>query len=75
MKFSTKDFFSRCDQIRRKLRIWSHLLKKVLMENLIVCAVHFRYMRSSGENICLSSLMGFQCLFKTEYLSRYFSGV
>ena len=27
-KFSIKDFFSKCDQIRRKLRIWSHLLKK-----------------------------------------------
>ena len=23
MKFSIKDFFSKCDQIRRKLRIWS----------------------------------------------------
>ena len=33
MKFSIKDFFSNCDQIRRKLRIWSHLLKKSLMEN------------------------------------------
>ena len=28
MKFSFKDFFRKCDQIRRKLRIWSHLLKK-----------------------------------------------
>ena len=28
MKFSTKGFFGKCDQIRRKLRIWSHLLKK-----------------------------------------------
>ena len=27
------------DQIRRKLRIWSHLLKKSLMENFIFCAV------------------------------------
>ena len=35
MKFSSKDFFSKCDQIRRKLRIWSHLLKKSLMEILI----------------------------------------
>ena len=25
-KFSIKDLFSKCDQIRRKLRIWSHLL-------------------------------------------------
>ena len=33
MKFSIKNFFSKCDQIRRKLQIWSHLLKKSLMEN------------------------------------------
>ena len=32
-------FFSKSDQIRRKLRIWSHLLKKSLMENFIFCAV------------------------------------
>ena len=30
MKFSIKDFFSKCDQICRKLQIWSHLLKKSL---------------------------------------------
>ena len=34
-KFSIKDFFSKCDQIRKILRIWSHLLKKSLMENFI----------------------------------------
>ena len=39
MKFSIKDFFSKYDQIRRKLQIWSHLLEKSLMENLIFCAV------------------------------------
>ena len=33
MKFSFKDFFSKCDQIRSFLRIWSHLPKKSLMEN------------------------------------------
>ena len=38
MNFSIKDFFSKCDQIRKKLRIWSHLLKKSLMENFIFCA-------------------------------------
>ena len=37
MKFSIKDFLSKCDEIRRKLRIWSHLLKKSLMENFIFC--------------------------------------
>ena len=29
----------KCDQIRRKLQIWSHLLKKSLMENFIFCAL------------------------------------
>ena len=36
-----KYFFRECDQIRRKLRIWSHLLKKSLMENFIFCGVHY----------------------------------
>ena len=39
MKLSIKDFFSKCDQIRKKLRIWTHLLKISLMENFIFCAV------------------------------------
>ena len=39
MKFSITDFFSKCDQIRSFLRIWSHLLKKSVMENFIFCAV------------------------------------
>ena len=40
MKFSIKDFFSKCDQTRSKMRIWSHLLKKYLMENFIFYAVY-----------------------------------
>ena len=39
MKFSIKYFFSKCDQICRKLWVWSHLLKKSLMENFIFCAI------------------------------------
>ena len=38
MKFSIKNFFRKYDQIRMKLRIWLHLLKKSLMENFIFCA-------------------------------------
>ena len=34
-----RDFFSKCDQIRRFLRIWSYLLKKSLMKNFIFCPV------------------------------------
>ena len=39
MKFSIKNFFSKFDQTRSFLRIWSHLLKKSLMKNFIFCAV------------------------------------
>ena len=40
IKFSINDFFSKCDQIRSFQRIWSLLLRKSLMENIIFCAVH-----------------------------------
>ena len=45
MKFSIKYFLSKCDRIRSKLRIWSHLLKKSLMENFIFCAVYYWWVR------------------------------
>ena len=48
-----KDFFSKCDQIRRQLRIWSHLLKKYLMENFMFCAVYVVF-----ENMLLFENMG-----------------
>ena len=39
MKFSIKDFFSKCDQARSFLRVWSHLLKKSLVEtSLFLCS-------------------------------------
>ena len=58
MKFSIKDFFSKYDQIRRRLRIWLHLRKKSLMENFIFCAVPLRSVASfklrpfSSRTIC-----------------------
>ena len=39
IKFSIKDFFSKCEQIHSFLWIWSHLLKKSFMENFIFYAV------------------------------------
>ena len=40
---------SKCDQIRKKLRIWSYLLKKSLMENFIFLWVdlYLNYMMPS----------------------------
>ena len=35
IKFSIKDFFSKCEKIFSFLRIWSHLLQKSLMEHFI----------------------------------------
>ena len=51
MKFSFKDFFSKCEQIRNKLQIWSHLVKKSLMKNFIFLAV------------CYSVSLNAACLF------------
>ena len=39
MMFCIKSFFSKYHQICKKLRIWSHLLKKLLMENFIFWVV------------------------------------
>ena len=38
-KFFVTYFFSKCDQTRSFLLIWSHLLKKSVMENFVFCAV------------------------------------
>ena len=50
-KFSTKDFFSECDQILSFLQIWSHLLKKSLMENFVFSAVHTLISQSTLQEI------------------------
>ena len=49
MKFPTKDLFSKSYQMSRKLRIWSHLMKKSLVENFIFCAV--------SETFCCPNLV------------------
>ena len=47
MTFSIKDFFSKCDQIRSFLLIWSHLLKKSLMENFIFfCSISIYWLKT-----------------------------
>ena len=50
-KFSIKEFFSKCEQIRSFLRIWSHLLTKSLMENFIFCAV-LRFLQMKSVQVC-----------------------
>ena len=46
MNFSIKDFYSKFGPIHRKLRIWSHLLKKSSLE--IFCTVKVRACRNSN---------------------------
>ena len=63
-KFSIKDFFSKCGQIYRKLRIWSHLLKKSLKENFIFCGVRTKLnvhktSRTSPEHLMYLQFMSF----------------
>ena len=42
MKFLFKDFLRKRDQMRSFLRIWSHLLKKSLIENFIFYVVGYK---------------------------------
>ena len=59
IKFFINDFFSKCDQIRSFLRIWSHLLKKSLMENFIFCAVTVLvYRQKTRRNPSISECFG-----------------
>ena len=64
IKFSIKDLFGEWDQVRSFLRIWSHLLKKSLMENFIFCVVYHVIPRS-GYN-----MVHYKCVFRL-YLTLY----
>ena len=57
MKFSIKDFFSKCDEIRSFLQIWLNLLKKSLMENFIFCEVYYRRISFLIQDHCLDFVM------------------
>ena len=78
MKFSIKDFFSKCNQIRRKLRICSHLLKIYLTENFISCTVwvffhdysQFTGLQGKGEAISLTPHYHFHLLHRNLDISR-----
>ena len=69
MKFSIRDFFGKCDQIRRKLPIWSHLLKKSLMENFIFCAM---YLANPKIFLCLFTVHISCFLFSNNICSLFF---
>ena len=73
--FSIKAFFSKCNQIRSFLRIWSRLLKKSLMENIIFCAVteDVSCMRFQvSPNIWLTIALREKCLNAKFFLVRIF---
>ena len=55
MKFSMKDFFSKCDHIHSFQRIWSHLLKKSLIENFFFFAIEKNLI--SRQEHCLDHLL------------------
>ena len=50
MKLPIKDLFSKCNQIRKLLRIWLHLLMELLMKDFILCSFN------RGEKAAFHSL-------------------
>ena len=80
IKFSIKDFSSKYDQIRRFLRIWSHLLKKSLTENLFFCAVCFIVIMFTETLYLLSknfqaplTLVDYQVKYQEEHFKKMYS--
>ena len=72
-QFSIRDSFSKCDQIRRKMRIWSHLLKKSFLKNFIFCAVYVgRFtLQGTSEVIGAISKGNFPIIFTLMIQFRY----
>ena len=58
MKFPVKDFFSKYDQTRSFLRIWSYLLEKPFMENFIFYAVVDLRVISKCNKVLFQILLG-----------------
>ena len=56
MKFSIKDFSSKCDQIRSFLQIWSHLLEKSLLENFIFVQKNIEPVANFSQELGLNIL-------------------
>ena len=78
---TNKDFFSKCDQIRRRLWIWSHILKKSLMENFTFCVVYYsskgkaksQFNKLFGHFEIGSKYIFIFRLLKTSTFTRYFT--
>ena len=72
MKFFIKDFFSEYDQICGLLRIWSHLLKKSLMENFISLFSEYllRLLKVNNKDIKVTSIAA---ILVPKYNSKHFS--
>ena len=70
MKLSMKNFFSKCDQIRSFLRMWSCLLKKSLMENFIFCAVFVAYIGQALVTVVMRTVVMLLFFHKHESLNR-----
>ena len=83
MKLFFKDLSTKCNQIWKLLRIWSHLLKESLMKNFIFCEVltgEKRWTSTTGilKNWCIDNgliLLSFQetnFLIQLNWNGRYF---
>ena len=70
MKFSLKDFLSKGYLIRSFLWIWSHLLKKFLMENFVFCAVY----ALNSKYARILNMLGLDTVLNKILHNRYLTG-
>ena len=74
---SIKDFLSKYDQIRSFLQIWSHLLKKSLMENFILMKemtswviVQFTVSKYNSTSLYVPLICKCQCFFYSQFFEK-----
>ena len=53
LKFSIKDFFGKCDQIRNFLRLWLYSLKESLIEKFIFVQLKMVYQKVLKEKLLI----------------------
>ena len=74
MKFPIKDFLSKCDQIHRKLLIWSHLLKKSLMKNFTLVQWLFKKLCKVRQRHPKSLISVLVCFWSTNAKNLFLQG-
>ena len=70
MNIFVKNFFSKCEHIRTKLQIYSHLLNKSWTENFISCVVNITAFTTTSCKFFFNSNRHSRILYINQHLTQ-----